>query len=203
MKKKTFYDGEHADAYLAGSVIRLAGNPIYINHVIRTTNGEDGFIASYWELGHVGGRNTKMVDLADPDIDLNPMPLGMLAIGGSYTSSCYLSRQPRRMWKQGLNINNLIVELVGLTAGHFSKSGVIVDPALGKTVRGEYFKLADAIAQTAKTGLAAAFGRKFAVEKNNIFYKAFKIPVGEVANNKITLFDEFSILKEVLEEDAR
>lgn len=199
MKKKLWHNTEHADAYLSSSVIRLGEDPIYVHRVY-------GDQISYWPLGKVGGRNkVNVVNLYHDEVNLNPVPLGMLATSESSKATCFLSRSPRRAWKQGLASSSLILEKINKDDKakriRFNKNDVLYSLSLKNTIKNKYIE-ADAAAKLSKEeDIPVAFGRRFAIWNGKIFYKDKGVPVGTWLKTGFQLNDEFLFLKEALLED--
>ncbi len=75
MKEKTFFDEQHARTYLVGSIIRLGGEPILINDVQYTANQGESLRLVYC---HLGNQDNSIAFLPNRQIDMEPVPLGMM-----------------------------------------------------------------------------------------------------------------------------
>lgn len=205
MKNRTFYDADHCYQQLSGSVIRLAGFPV-------TTAGVDVgkkkgvFLLKVNEMGKRWDGVSKFVSSDDEDVDMSPVPLGMIA---TENHTEYLSRMPIRKWKLGLASTNLKIAKVDAEAEyHYSKPDLIHSQELLDTVVGNYMAFEDAMKRAAgfngSKHIAIAFSRRFAIgDRSKLFYKSFGVPVGIVSKDGPVLTEEFSFLQQVLNEDMK
>lgn len=203
MKQKRFFDVDHADRYLSSSVIRVGGDPVFVNRVLVSGSGNQPTLY-YWNLGAVGGSaKLKQLALYHADVDLNPVPLGMLSQDGDINAACYITRVPRRAWKIGLTTTSLNCGQVSSKAEEyirFGKSGVLYSNALKNTINNQYPSIKQAAIMSKDLSLPIAFSRKFAIWMDRIYYKDLGYAVGEKVADSIVLKDEFHWLKEMVEE---
>jgi hypothetical protein len=198
MKRKNFFDANQAEAYLSHSVIRVGDIPIYVHSVF-------GGVIHYWELGTVGGSHKlKTIALEHSDVDMNCVPLGMLATGKESKATIYCSRISRRAWKVGLssgslglaNISNDRNKFIG-----FSRNAVLYSNSLANTIKGDYLDYQSAFTLSRDEGIPVAFSRKFATWNDNLYYKYLGEPVGTNKKTFPVLGEGFEWLAEELQED--
>lgn len=203
MKQKVFFDLTHANAYLSDSVIRVGGEPVFVDSIRELKNYE--WEMRYWVLGKVGGENKlKTISLKNPEIDMNPVPLGMLATGAESKATCFISRSPRRAWKIGLTTSSMIINDVDKQAKkniRWGKAAVLYSSSLRNTINDEYLSIKKAYTLSTQEDIPVAFDRNFAVWNNQLFARDLGIPIGSVDKNaRVGLKDEFTYLKESLDE---
>lgn len=206
MRTRTFFDNDHAFRYLTQSIIRVKDNPVYVTH---TQQADDGYVLSYDRLplppsSRAGKSGTRYTIHSRDEVDMNPLPLGMLAVhqNDKVEASTYLSRLPQRAWKIGLTEYNIQVSKISdKEYTRLSLRDLIYLPAFLKTVRGDYPSMKETIRLSNERKLPIAFSRRFAIEEDKLLYKTFIVPVGEIQNNKPVLSDNFKYLAQVLEED--
>jgi hypothetical protein len=202
MKRKEFFDIDQANAYLSNSVIRLGEDPIYVHNVY---SGKSGVILSYWKLGAVGGSIAlKETKLDNPDLDMSPVKLGMLATGKESKATIYCSRMSRRAWKWGLSSGSL--DLTNISNDrqkrvHFNKNSVLYSNSLLNTIKGDYLKYDAALKISNEENLPIAFSRNFAVWGEDLYYKYIGQPVGKNKKTFPSLEEGFEWVYEVLQED--
>lgn len=202
MKQKEFYDGNQASSYLTHSVIRLGRSPIYIQKVLREGSK---YLLYYYHLGVVGNRSNLLVTYANnPDIDMNPVPLGMLAPGKESAATIYCTRVPRRAWKIGLTQQALALSNIDKSVEkriRFRSGDVLISNSLQNTILNDYPSPKKATDLSKDRGLPIAFSRAFAIWDKDLYYKDIGIPVGTISAGKPTLSDDFFWLSEKLNED--
>lgn len=210
MKHKVFFDLHHASGYLKDSIIRVDGDPIYIQDVAaRRRKKPNNYDLIYTNLGNKNdGPHT--ISIQDNAVDMNPIPLGLCNFvrnGSNFATS--VMRAPMRMWKVGLTTRNAV-----LKAPHREYDGMIganqllFSNAFAKMVRGEYPSLkeiAKKLNDRNPGGAAAyimAFSRNFAVDNKKLYYRSFG-EVGFHKNGEVRLDDEHTYLQELLDKDMK
>lgn len=194
------YDLSHARNYLEASIIRLAGAPIYImnvssrgrKYILHYTATDDLYVDRY----------IRQVALDDEDIDLSPITLGYV---NSELSTVYLARSPKRAWK------------VGLVQGSLKCWWMKYDEGLGTeiawkkqfvdAVKNIYPSIDEAAKKVLelRSGYGHAFHKRFSIvhaphKIANVHYKWFPDAVGTFEGTNVVLKDNWSFLKETLEE---
>lgn len=198
--KKEFYDRDHAQNYLSNTVIRLGGNPIYIDHI--DYGRGDQLVAIYYPSDKVDKDNRKIVRLDNEELDLTPVPLGFLSvINTADTMTGWCSRIPQRKWKQGLSHNSLtVISPVGYRFLH-DRQRVLVSRELARTIKGQFAPLNKALELSKELQKPIAFSRRFAVDSKNLFYKNHQVTVGTIENKIPVLDEDMGFLSEALNED--
>lgn len=202
MKQREFFDTNQANSYLSNSVIRLGESPIFVHAVNRERSGD---ILWYWDLGAVGGsERLKKVLLNNKDLDMTPVPLGMLATGKESKATTYCSRISRRAWKVGLSSGSLDLNNISIDRSktiRFSKSAVLYSNSLANTIKGEYLDYKSAKILSKDEGVPVAFSRNFAIWGDDLYYRYVGQPVGTNKKTLPVLGEGFEWLAEVLQED--
>lgn len=207
MKQKKFYDVSQASSYLTHSVIRYKDRPIYVQKVLadRDSEGNRRYLAYYYFLGQVGyAGDIRTVWLDDENIDMNPIPLGMLAPGQESTATIYCSRMPRRAWKIGLTYQALNLSQIEKDSGKrikFRPQDILISSSLENTILNKYPSIKTATGMSNDKKVPVAFSRSFAVWDKSVYYKDIGLPIGDVVRNRVDLTDQFFWLKEKLNED--
>src|ERR1043165_6057585 len=93
-----FFDKDHANNYLAGTIVRHDGKPTLVQAVERARNGR--FLVHHSLL-----RAEEITVDKIEEFDLKPVPLGMynFRVGGVIVEAAWLQRMPQRRWKVGLD----------------------------------------------------------------------------------------------------
>lgn len=176
-------DWDYANSRLAGTVVRLDGEPVFVHSV---GPGMRGVLSKLSDLHNPFEADAK-------GLDLIPVPLGMCNFKGQ---AHYLSRIPmRRDWKQGLRKENF-----GSATVHVQ---LIPPEVLRAVIVGEYPTLAECfLLCTKKKVTSAAWHRHWAITADNrILYKN-EGPVGIVEDKELILDDKHRYLQEALKEVA-
>lgn len=195
-----FFDIDHARNYLNGSIIRLAGSPIYVMDVTRNNRK---FFLSYVDTDDLYvNRYFKQVALSDQDVDLSPLPLGY--VNGD-VSTAYLCRSPRRAWKVGLTQRGMRYWWMRYDEGIGTE--IIWRKGFVNAVKNIYPSIDEATNRVIdfRSGCGQAFHRRFSVVHSphkiaSIHYKWFPDAVGTFDGTNVVLNDAWSFLRETLEE---
>jgi len=210
MKREFGDDLYHALMYMKGVVIRLKDEPIVITDVKPAKNKKGGFILRYRdkETGIKG--KIKSCNIKHPKLEMLPVPLGFLPTTKDSKWHCtYIQRIPNRTWHVGLCQSNMrqyanenLEYAPGVSMPIASVSFFISDE-FNNLVKGKY--ISPGVAMTLakeQPARAWAFSRRFMIFKDQVYYKYFRDPVGQVKNWDINLFPEASFLKETLADDT-
>src|SRR3546814_263156 len=140
MKTKNFYDIHQAYAYIADRVIRFKGQPVYV-HEIGFYDGPRGPYELIFRYIGEHPANFGKALTNDPQIDMSPVPLGLLSYPGedhrgSWKKTVMVSRVPVRKWKWGLSVNNIHIGVMENRYLPPAKADVIVSAALRDTIMG-------------------------------------------------------------------
>lgn len=194
MKSKEFYNADHAIRYLNDSIITLMGKPIYI--VAVGAGGKGAYKLKFFDLD--GEHDYQYVMSNSPDIDMTPVPLGMASALDNYINfTSYFVRIPARMWKIGLCTHNLKIYPITKGVLGYNNRTIITSKAICNTILGKYHTPDDAYKRKAITGIS----RRFALSTEKLYYKNTTNPVGEYKAGRFTLYEDYTYLQQVLEED--
>ncbi len=200
MQVKKFYDQNHANLYLVGSVIRVGGVPIYVTDVRNSRSL--GLIITYISLTNAD-KKTKEIDIYNSKVDMTPVPLGFLNFQsfGRPKIAIRAFRTPSRQWRIGLTIDNLRLRPDRYN-DHETKRKVIHSLSFKKSVCGEFPSLPKVLKMIKdKKANSQAFSRNFAIGKNGVRFIQLEEPVGKILKGEIMLFDDYLYLSELLEKD--
>jgi hypothetical protein len=206
VKHKEFYDLKHAYDYMAGTIVRVGGEPVYVQEV-RDPNENSKFQMIYRHLDRNGSFDK--IGLMDDAVDLNPVPLGMLSIDQTSLEygarvSWMLQRTPSRRWKVGLCSQNMqpFYPYPDYNNWDFNQGYIMNSPELVRTVRGEYPSFGEAakLAQSYPQR-CIAFSRRFCVFDSSLLYKTLGSPIGDIIKGQAVLRDDYLYLSQVLNED--
>ena len=167
-----FFDLDHANSRLSGSIIRLGNVPILVTTVER--GSKPGTYRLYYSL--VGSKEQHYTYFPNRDINLKPVPLGLLIQRGEVIS---VSRIPARMWKIGLTSRNMELRpmpglMLTTTVNH-----IMVSQELANTIMGIYPTYEEA-KKVNERGSWSAFGRDFAIGPEGQLVHRFAGQVGTV-----------------------
>lgn len=194
MKTKEFYDHRQAHSYLSECIVMYEGEPVYVQEVFPLEKGRYAVI--YYKLGQVVNGKRRDANLDDGGWDFTPVSLGFTA--GLDFHSNYASRVPQRAWKIGLTQGNLSVYPIKPTL-RINKNTLFLTESMKNTILGKYVSYKDAYKKGKDT--VVAFSRRFAVYKDDLYYKTISTPVGKAGDRTPELGEKFGFLKEVLAED--
>lgn len=110
------YKGQDVKNRLTNTIIRWKNSPV----ICKTT--DDGTVLNLYSLKNRSALLAS-VDPDDPDIDISSITLGYVQFGGEYNCAVYIRRLPRRIYKQGIDVNYL--EYIPLSQ-RFTKNNVDV-----------------------------------------------------------------------------
>lgn len=199
MRNKTFYDLAQAQRYLNSSIIRVADEPVWVEETLK--KGAD--IMLYFSKLDEVGLNPKSIKSTDPDVDMNPVPLGMVnTFIRDQPAAYYCSRSPVRKQRIGLARDNLDVRTVNGRDMADMRNYILPSSALSLTIRNRYPTIARAWGQVKRTGGTAAISRRLAIDGNaRVWYMGYPDYVGMLYGNNITLMDQFIYLQDVVNEE--
>jgi len=209
MRYDGFFDINQMRAYLRRCVIRVDELPAFINEVEETYNraGNKVYKLVYERLE--GLRNKKRVNIKSRKVNLLPVPLGYCNYTdkGTVLYCMVASRIPSRMWKIGLNQNNLLLKPVaGKKSVPIENNAFIQSQSLGRTIMGDFPSYYKCIQQVREWGpyYTVAFHRHFAIQYREkrlaLLYYKFKVPVGYAEDGGTQLKPQYSFLQEHLNE---
>jgi hypothetical protein len=187
---------EHARLRFLGTVVLTENKaPVYISRI-----QED------WSMDCIDLASNKSLTVKDirNGIITTPVSLGFCQVG---REALYLARRPSRRSKQGLDLEDVFINhTIGGTDFNISTS--FCKKALAKTILGDFCSFKKAISSLEKEEddqLSLSFHKDWAVynegKEKFIVYKFFG-RCGSVEDGKVTLFNNFSYLRETLEEDV-
>ena len=196
MDGKLFYDEQHARNYLTHSIIRKGHRPIFINDIQAVQNGVKDWRVLYNFLGE---QDQNIMFLPHHQVDMNPVPLGML----NHTSTgtlWYVARRPCRNWKIGLCSQNISMRQIG-QQDRDNEWPEMLHKDVEMCIEGFYPDYTTVVKKMRKGQIGAAFSRNFGVTGGSLVYKTNTNPVGVAEKGEPILFDTFQYLTEVLRED--
>ena len=206
MKYDGWYDIDHMRQYLRRCVIRIEDEPIYVLEINNARNRAGRPIQKiyYTRLGH---NEQKSINIKSRRVNLAPVPLGLINFQDGEDECIVASRVPARMWKWGLNSNNLnLSPVAGKNVLERDKDSTLLSLNLRACIVGAYptYKEACDVIEQANIYSTIAFHRHFAIQKRRrrivlVYYK-YDILVGECKDQKPTLINTFSFLQEHLNE---
>ncbi|HKI62905.1 MAG TPA: hypothetical protein VKA31_11480 [Mariprofundaceae bacterium] len=206
MKSKSFYDLDHARAYLSNSMVLIRKRVAMIDNVAH--GGEKGQFTLTFR--YVSDPNTpRVINYPNPLVDFTPFPLGWYARKRPKQGfkAYYMSRRPTRGWKVGLTAHTLAFQRPGKPSGRYQPTDpdpLIWTREFDKMVAGEYesYIRAFRIVQRSKTS-EVPFSRRFVVTVDGVFYRFLADPVANATADGPQLFDDYRYLAEALQEDMR
>lgn len=193
MAKKDFYDVNHANLRLSGTIVRLGDLPIYISEVNEDWSVRAKYLISYKDL--------RIPDLLNSEaLDISPVPLGFCQMGETCS---YLMRMPRRRTKQGLSEDSINAHD---GPRNFIMESKAYSQSLGNTIINNYPPLAAAIKMLGKGFYSVGIARNWALYRHGtrtlLLYKYYG-QVGELANGVFSLTEEYRYLQESLDEELK
>lgn len=200
LSSEFFFDVDHANTYLADSVVRLKGEPVWVANVNRK-RGSKKYIAEVYLAGNEM-RDPSVCDL--DDLDLSPLPLGMCNTGGRYKGSVYMCRLNVRRWKVGLCSQNLNTFEIGIV--RLEGPGILHTKGFRDTVVGEYPTYDEAYRtfKEDRNVTARAFSRSFSLMREGLEGTVVVNNVGKVIGKAdedgIRLSEQFHYLSQKLEQ---
>jgi len=205
-----FSDASHAEGYLAGSVIRIGNDPIYITRVrsARTAGYNLYYIPTTLYSERDDPQGVEQILFNDPTVNLSPVPLGMVNIEGD---TIYLQRIPYRQWKIGLTPRNCYAYSYSNNDDNIMWRRYIRHMGFIHCVRNEYPTyeqvISDVVVNTDRyRPWVSAFSRNFAINRaGEVFYYILgDVPIGKVnqETNSIQLLDDRFYLQQLLEQDG-
>lgn len=190
-----FFSRADANARLGGTLVLYKGEPVHVYEVVG--NSAKDFAAVIVPL--TNNAKDQVVPLDKDLFDFRPVPLGYC---NYLADAIYLSRIPRRQWKQGLHVGILEATVNGKRYGKFNTATI----CLADTVRGKYPSLSDAFNTCEKDRMnSCAFSRLFSINKNRILTYKGRDKVGYF-DSKLKTFkleEDFFFLKELVQESIR
>lgn len=179
-----FVSSTDANARLGESIIRFEGEPIYVRGISSNYSMMFSFLKN-------PARNTETL-LSNPGVNMRPVPLGYINTNrGCY----YISRAPKRKWKQGL-------ELASITFLEYTRAPINLHDYfrdLRKCILGEYPSIKEAYSISRREGYSVAFSRTFAIDPYRHIYMKGK-DIGHIDDGHFTINDQCKYLKECVEE---
>jgi hypothetical protein len=185
---------DHARLRFLGTVVTTDKNvPVYINSIHEDWSATCTILNS--------NKTLTMQDLRK-EIITSPVSLGFCQID---KEAVYVTRRPSRRSKQGLDLEDVHIYRTN-GAADFTITSVSVKKAIAKTILGDFCSFKTAAVSINKEEKSLAFNKDWALDNDGsgeifVIYKFFG-RCGKVENGKITLFPNFTFLRETLEEDV-
>lgn len=216
---KDFYNSDHINAYMSGTIIRYKGDPIYV-HEAWQNNGR--FRLKYSDITSRDEPKTILLD--NKDIDINPFPLGFVnnkTLGFirdqdkvvEINIPSIVLRIPSRRWKVGVDsrsVDILSIETQASVRPNFpDRRAVLYSQGFKDCVKNIYPSFGECCARLLnkdRMEYAEAFSRRFALDVNGFlyYYQSAHKYCGKFdpKTGGLILNDNFFFLKEVLDEDV-
>ncbi len=137
------------------------------------------------------------IPVSDANFDFAPVPLGFC---NHKENAFYLSREPRRQYKQGLNPKNLnVYQILPVPRDVVQEIAMCKGRSLSHCIQGLYPDLKQAIkCVLEKDYKSIAFDRRWAIDENlSLYFKRNKVGVIDADDHKPTFTRPFTYLKEV------
>lgn len=191
-----FFDQRHAASRLESSVVMYKKKPIYILSVEGANRGK--YRINYMEVGDSNSR-IKYVFYPNEGFDFTPVTLGYIQLPKSGVLPAY--RVPSRQWKLGLHADNLHTQpAVALSSSRVSHNTLLKSVSLKKCIENQFCSFSDAMKRVSKHAYGTAFSRDYAITSKGLLYHRLCGEVGQCEMDKPSLNEDFSFLKETLEE---
>lgn len=147
----------------ADSVVRYSGELVYVHGVAK---------ANTLSFSYFGTQQKAAASVSDPLFDFSPIPLGMCNCG---TDALFLSRVPKRQFKQGLSYQAVRgKQLDGKDARYMLEIVFNTSTSyLSKCIKKDYPSLTEALEIVEMDGIrSVAFHKHFAItKKHEVFFK--------------------------------
>src|SRR3990167_2223443 len=210
MKYNGFYNLDHVNAYLMGSVIRIEDDPVYVINLDYNGTMNKYKIA----VRRLISKKEEWISLDDSRIVLAPVPLGMVNLKNENKRPTILvtARYPLRAWKIGLTSSNLFVTSILPHDQNLLNFNLFPSKELGKTIIGDFPSLSSILkvmGDKAEIGDTIAFSRHFAIrnlgkEELSLLYYRYNEAVGNFTFfGQPQLHPAFSFLREHLIEELK
>lgn len=171
---------EDVTRWYENTIVRLNGRAIFIRECFKE-DGKYKFNVSYL-------RDKAMVfavRIDDPDLNLEPVPLGFVNSGNSVT---FVVRNAVRKWKHGCHIPDLQVSFDAVNLSSKLTS-------LANCIENKYPSYAEAAQHGRK-----AFHRYFAVIDGHLYYRNAR--VAEIVNGTPKFFERFSFIEPIFKREV-
>jgi hypothetical protein len=205
MQTYEFSDCDHAQGYLAGSIIRGRGRPVIVEDVFDADDGE------LWAIV-CSPKQQDNDEFRLEDLDLSAPPIGMMTVrdmSGNSLQALYLYRKPQRMWKAGIVYDNIRYSPVDETPASISV-GLSHDEwycseSFWDSLYRRYPSYLDAYNEMKDAVLrSVAISPSFAISgRGGLYYTWRESPVGKATEYGPVLDEEFECLTDILNEELR
>lgn len=191
-----YYDLNHARQRLSGSVVQLDDKFVHISNVDKAPKGN--FLINYFNLSDPQ-QNNHVGYIPKQKVSTKNFLLGYVNFG-RMNNAVFCKRMPSRMWKEGLQHNNVVTQeprsTTYLSLGHTSR--IIISPEFDDMLNNRYPEY-DEAKKKLKDTPCVAFSRQFAIdsEENLIF----RNKVVGVCRKVPELKNKYSYLSELLEQE--
>lgn len=212
MKYQGFYDYDQFSSYMRNSIITVDSDPVYVTET--TYDDDEDLMMFYFYILHDSNKSMRgPLSIGHSSVDLSPVKLGLLTYGSPRNENLFRTvktqRQPQRSWKIGLTKETMQVSNVGGEKFRPPRArDLIRDPALGKTILGQYLNYQATLRRMCQDdcliGNHIAFSRNFSLRKSEnaieVLNSRRAIPIGFVDDNgDIQLSHDAEFLTEALE----
>jgi hypothetical protein len=222
MTYNRFYDRNHVARYLTNTMIRVNNEPAWV--VDTGHDGEDYTMSYVTKFKDVAGgsvpdlRFMKQCRVAEDNVNLNPIPLGMVNLETNRTNTgqtvkvcTYTVRMPKRQWIIGLSPRTM--HYYGPEPSAIRDHDILIDGSfilysdgMKKTILNDFpsFRRARELVMKDRT-YSVAFSRRWRLtRRGELKYKWFPDVIGLVSDaGQITLARDKQYLEQALYEDIR
>jgi len=166
---------------------------------VMTDRGYAVFLNYYdkwmWQITDMSTGKREVLDIRKAGISFAPLELGYV---NHHYGLVYLTRKPKRMWKQGISYDNLT------TLRGVIEDGLLNSKPLNDCLMNNYPTLQECYDEAIKEAVSWAFNRNFALDTRdypNIRLEYKGTHVGDI-NDKLQfeVFEKYHYIKETLEE---
>lgn len=173
----------------AETLVLYKKEPIYIKGI----SYENNLICETY-----GAKKALLLKPTDAEIDYTPVPLGMC---NYEDGAVFVSRVPKRQFKQGLCYANLSVRRLDGTPDRYAQEGVMkrARTYIIDTIKGIYPSLDKAVEMIDEGRNSVAFHRYFALtQKGDVHYKTERVGLYDIASRQVIFLKGNEFLKEIL-----
>jgi len=148
-----------------------------------------------WQITNLETGDSEVMDIRKAGINFAPLELGYVNHNNGLS---YITRNPKRMWKQGLTYDH-ITAVRGYIEENFLEGY-----ALNNTLTNKFPTLKEAYPQASEEGVSVAFHRDFAIncEQYPLLQLEYKATIVGIINDELDfeISEKYHYIKELLEE---
>lgn len=198
---KDFHDQDTADRYLKGCIVRLKGEPIYIDTVDRSLGKKDWLLKG---RALNDADTERMFFLPNKDINYKPVDLGFCNYPSPGKNTVFtVLREAMRVWKMGLSQQTMKVTSPAGCKVPMNAEDTLTSEALYDTMMGRFPTYDEALLMLYTEECIVAFSRRFAIDGNGLihYYLTHGEEVGTYTGRLVSLCPKYRYLNEIMMED--